>query len=128
MSKVRVRCPACGMQVSQDRFNQDYLPLQLAYMQGLGRGRGFKWYKNVAGKGHWVLLLALRTKLRRLLAKVDMMVSGYERTEPFALVTSALLSSRHLPVSSTSRLSQTNAVVRQEASSLSTFTAPRGRE
>lgn len=90
MPAFRIRCPACGMQVSQNRLNRDYLPLQFASYVGLGRGRGFRWQKNVnLNDPKRRLLVALRNKLLRLLAAVDAMLGyGYEKMAPSALVTS----------------------------------------
>ena len=119
------------MQVSQERLNQDYLPLQMATFEfkSFGRGRcNWLWQKNVGGKGHWVLLLALRTKLRRLLAKVDMMVSGYEKTEPSVLGMSVSSSSQLRTAPWTLKSSRTAAVQKLVPSSLSISSARLGRE
>jgi len=109
----RLRCVACGHVVTQDRFNKDY-PFEMLEVQGIGRGRGrgtFVWQRKTIGKGQWILLLALKTKLERLLAKVVATLYGYERTAQSALEMSALLSAetRNRPTL-TSQLSQIGAV------------------
>jgi hypothetical protein len=84
------------MQVSQDRLNQDYFPVQMAYFDVVNKGRakgGFVWHKNVGGEGHWILLVGLRNKLQRMLAKVNALLSGYEKTAHSVLETNALSSS-----------------------------------
>jgi len=120
---VRIRCPSCGMQVDQNRLNKDYLPLEMSWFESRGRGK-LIWHKNVEGTGKFVLLLALRTKLKRLLAKVEILLSGSETTELSVLAMSASPSSLGWMDRSTFRSSRTNAVQKRVASSLTISSEP----
>lgn len=116
-TSIRIRCPACGMQVSQERLNQDYLPLELASFISKGRGKWI-WQKNLESKGKEYLLLALKTKLKRLLAKVETLLYGYEMMAPSALATNVLPLSQRILGSYALQSSRTNVVLNKEKSSL----------
>jgi len=112
---VRVQCPMCGMQVSQNRMSRDYLPVKMSTfeVENLGRNKGgFKWLKNVKVSGREVLLLLLKNKLERLLAAINLeMTSGSEKMVRSVGVTSALLSSQTRMATSNSRLIKTEGVM-----------------
>jgi len=104
------------MQVSQNRMNRDYLPLELATFEVVNLGRnkgGFRWLKNVPANGKEILLVGLRNKLERLLNAVERelreLLSGGEVMGPGALETSVLCSTPS-QVESLSRLTRGGAV------------------
>jgi len=116
---VRVKCPCCGMQVSQNRMNEDYLPLELSTFEVVNLGNrkgGFRWLRNVSVSGKELLLVGLRNKLERLLAAVERelnpeMTSGSEMTVPSVGATSALLSTPTRMEISTLRSTGTRVVM-----------------
>jgi len=118
MSKmsVRIKCPCCGMQVSQGRLNQDYWPLEISYFEvgnrGKGKRGGFSWSKNVTITGKELILIGLRNKLRRLLERVEIALYGYSTTAPFVLESRASLSARLPRASWKSQLGRTNVEMR----------------
>lgn len=118
-----LRCPACGMLVRRKRFNQDW-PFEVVWQECVGKGKGgFKWTKpRVSGMS--VLRLALKAKLKRLLATLEMQElireSGYEKMEPSAsgiVLPSSQVRMEH----STLQLSLIPAENKQAESSLSTW-------
>lgn len=118
---ARIKCPCCGMMVSQNRlFYHDYLPLVTAMFEvgnrHKGKRGGFVWRRT--NEVERPILLALRDKLQRLLRKLDLVLYGYEKTEPSALAMTALRSNLMQTGSSTWRLDRPSAVRRQEESSL----------
>jgi len=112
---IRIQCPCCGMQVSQNRMSRDYLPVKMSTfeVENLGRDKGgFKWMKNVKVGGREVLLLLLKNKFERLLAAINQeMISGSETMARSVGVTSALLSSRTRMATSSSRSIETEGVM-----------------
>jgi hypothetical protein len=117
------------MQVSQDKLNKDYLPLELSWFKVVNRkGKskgGFQWQKKVSVRGMRILLIGLRTKLLRLLWKLEVELYGYEKTALSALETSAWSSKVEQEAeTSISRLSLTDAVRLSPKSSLTLYTRP----
>jgi hypothetical protein len=120
------------MQVSQERLNKDYLPLQLSWFEvinrkGKGKG-GFRWQKKVNARGMRFLLVGLRTKLLRMLWKVEEQLYGYEKTAPSVLEMSAWSSSveKTIPKTLTSKSDLIGAVRLLPKSSLTLSTRPSG--
>jgi len=118
-TSVRVKCPLCGWQVAQSRFQREnWTPgntLEMATFTSEGRGK-FLWQKNVEVKGRLLLLVGLKNKLERLLAAVNRelnpeMISGSEMMEHSVGVTSALLSTQTSMEISTLRSTKTGAVM-----------------
>jgi len=79
MPATRIKCCMCGIQVHQNRLNLDYPLVELSTFVGAGRGRGFIWQKNVeVNDPEKILLKALRSRLKRLLAAVEREIFGSE--------------------------------------------------
>ena len=108
--KEHIRCPCCGMVVTRAKFNRDY-PLEVLWQEYVGKGKGgFKWTKPKVN-GMWILRLALKTKLKRLLAILEredtIREFGYAAMEPCALEMNASWSRLARMESSTSQLNLT---------------------
>jgi len=117
------------MQVSQDRLNKDYLPVEISWFKVVNRkGKskgGFRWEKKVNLRGMRVLLIGLRTKLLRMLWKVEMLLYGYEKTAQSALETSVWSSSIEKAVeTSTLKSSPIGVVELSPMASLTLSTKP----
>jgi len=112
---VRVQCPMCGMQVSQNRMSRDYLPVKMSTFEVVNLGRnkgGFKWLKNVKVGRREILLLLLKNKLEKLLAAINQaMTSGSGKMARSVGVTSASLSSQTRMVTSNSKSIETEGVM-----------------
>lgn len=83
-SHIRFKCPACGMQVSQDRLNSDHLPFEVMEFHAgghkKGRRGGFVWQKMNLGGAKSLFLRTLAVKLRKVADLLEMEALEYGRT------------------------------------------------